>query len=660
MRRARLPLALVLLLAPAACRDAKPRDAAQARIAAAAAEIDERQGLSRDAKTEIWKTMRADMIAPRSPSDGGGRGWIDAVENASGEPVTLHAGDRARFRVGYEAGPLGIAPGGTLEFRASPWWRWDPPQPLDRYAPGFTEVSAPVPVRYGWDGDKLSLRFADGLAPGQRVSIVYGAGPELAGVDTYVETGEHLWLGVDGDGDGVLTYLADSPSVDIGAGPPAQLRVVVPATAWPGEPVRIRVSVLDEFGNTGVAYAGEVRLRAGRGLALPAAVRFRAEDAGRRTVVARAESAGVFRVAASAAARPPAGELTATSNPLVVEAGAAHLYFADLHGHSRLSDGTGTPDAYFVYARDVAGLDAAALTDHDHFGIRFLDQNPAMWDEIRAAAAKFDDPGRFVTVLGYEWTSLLQGHRHVLYFADDGPVYSSFDPRYQTPNQLWDALRGKPALTFAHHSAGGPISTNWRYRPDPELEPVTEVVSVHGNSEAPEAPIPIYDPVPGNFVHDLFEESDVRLGFIGSGDSHDGHPGANHYGAKVSFGLAALRADELTRDAIRHALTTRQVYATNGARIWFALSLDGAPMGSEIAADTARSESRLALRIVAEAPLDYVELVRRGGVTRVPLAGELEWRDERAVTPLSAGDYLYARVVQRDGGAAWSSPIFAR
>jgi hypothetical protein len=656
MRRARLPLAalLVIALLAASCG---PGDPAQARLSAAAAEIDERQGLSRDAKVEIWKTMRADMIAPRSPADGGGHAWLDAVENAAGEAVALHAGDRARFRLGYEAGPLGIAAGGTLEFRASPWWRWDPPQPLDREGPGFTEASAPVKFRYGWDGDKLSLVFADGLAPGQRVALVYGAGNELAGVDTYAETGERLWFGVDGDGDGVLTYLGDSPRVDIAAGAPTQLRVVVPATARPGETVNLRVSVLDRYANTGVAFDGEVKLRAERGLALPATVRFARADAGRRTITARAEAAGTFRVTATAAL--PKREISATSNPLWVGDDAPRIFWADLHGHSGLSDGTGTPEAYFTYARDVAGLDAVALTDHDHFGIQFLDQNPAMWDEIRAVTEEFHAPGRFVTVLGYEWTSLLQGHRHVLYFADDGKVLSSFDPRTQTPTQLWDALRGQPALTFAHHSAGGPVSTNWRYRPDPELEPVTEIVSVHGNSESPGAPIPIYDPVPGNFVSDLLAGSDVRLGFIGSGDSHDGHPGASHYGARVSFGLAAIRADELSREAIRQALAARRVYATNGARILLELSLDGAAMGSVVAADPARGESQLSVRIIAEAPLDYVELVRRGGVTRLPLSGELAWRDTRAVAALRAGDYLYARVVQRNGGSAWSSPIFA-
>ena len=41
-------------------------------------------------------------------------------------------------------------------------------------------------------------------------------------------------------------------------------------------------------------------------------------------------------------------------------------FFGELHGHCGLSDGIGTPDSYFTSIRDRAGLDFAALTDHDH------------------------------------------------------------------------------------------------------------------------------------------------------------------------------------------------------------------------------------------------------------------------------------------------------
>ena len=110
--------------------------------------------------------------------------------------------------------------------------------------------------------------------------------------------------------------------------------------------------------------------------------------------------------------------------------------------------------------------------------------------------------------------------RHRLYEASVQNVEHEVDFIKST----FKDLTGRQALTFAHHSAGGPIATNWDYPPDPELEPVTEVVSVHGSSEAPDTPLMIYSPAPGNFVRDVLDRG-FRLGLVGSGDGHDGHPG---------------------------------------------------------------------------------------------------------------------------------------
>jgi len=304
----------------------------------------------------------------------------------------------------------------------------------------------------------------------------------------------------------------------------------------------------------------------------------------------------------------------------------------------------------------------AALTDHDHWGMRFLDATPALWDEIRAAAKNFYEPGRFVTLLGYEWTSWLYGHRHVLYFADEGEVYSTLDPRYENPAQLWQALTGQPALTFAHHSAGGPVSTSWAFAPDPVLEPITEVVSVHGSSEAPDSPEPIYRPVPGNFVRDTLDHG-YRFGFIGSGDSHDGHPGNAHLQSTAgSGGLAAIFAEEHTRESVLAALRARHVYATNGPRIWLEVTIDGHPMGATIEATPKEdgSTSELRFEVIAETPIERLDIVRSGKVASLPGEDRLEWKGSRSIPVLAAGEYHYLRVVQRDGGAAWSSPIYAR
>src|SRR5262245_21486607 len=197
-----------------------------------------------------------------------------------------------------------------------------------------------------------------------------------------------------------------------------------------------------------------------------------------------------------------------------------------------------TPHDYYAYARDVAALDVSALTDHDHWGSPFIDQTPALWTEIEEQTRAFHEPGRFVTVLGFEWTNWIHGHRHVLYFADEGPLLSSLAPGSGTPRELWDALAGRDALTVAHHTGGGPIAENWSFAPDAVLEPVTEIMSVHGSSEAADSPALIYDAVPGNFARDALEAG-YRLGFIGSGDGHDGHPGLTPLGSHRG-GLAAI------------------------------------------------------------------------------------------------------------------------
>lgn len=615
-----------------------------------------------DARHKAYRQLWVEESNPPGPADGGGHAWMVSPRPPEGRNRPLiPVGARARFHLAYEAGPLGIDPGGSLWLEISPYWGWDAPQVADAAGPGFTTfatTAAGVELRAGEPRGRRLPLFVHGrkLSAGERIDIVYGAGEVRARVDSFVERGEAIRFSVDGDGDGSRRRLADPPRIDLRAGPPAQLVALLPASAHPDESPRLTLALLDARGNAGVRFAGDLELDTNPGLEGPARVHFAPQDAGRRTIALRVSEPGVFRVHARIAATDDTPALEATSNPMRVRAGGDRLYWADLHGHSRYSDGTGTPEDYFAFARDVAALDVVSLTDHDHWGVRYLDREPALWRDIRDTVQRFHDPGRFVTLLGYEWTHWLQGHRHVLHFDDDGPLVSAMDRHAATPPALWEALRGLPALTFAHHSAGGSISTNWNFPPDPELEPLTEIVSGQGSSESLDTPLPVRGFIEGNGVRDVLDRG-FRLGFVGSGDGHRGHPGLVHH-SYPRGGLTGILSPSLDRDSLLRALRARRVFATNGPRIHLDVSLDGAPMGSTIPPSPS-PDHVLEVRVSGEAPIARIDIVRSGGVESLPQPGTLDVAIERRLPSLRAGEYLYVRVVQDDDGAAWSSPFFA-
>ncbi|MCP4713580.1 MAG: DUF3604 domain-containing protein, partial [Deltaproteobacteria bacterium] len=284
-------------------------------------------------------------------------------------------------------------------------------------------------------------------------------------------------------------------------------------------------------------------------------------EGGTHIFEARLSSPGIYTFSAADKNKTISG----TSNPVLCSRKHPdqRIYWGDLHGHSQLSDGTGTPDDYFTYARFVSGLDVAALTDHDAWGFELLEKNPLIWEKIKQSARSHNVPHEFITFFGYEWTSWTYGHKHVLFPDQGAPLFSSSNPLYNTPIKLWAALAPHRAITISHHSGGGPIQTDWSFH-NPAYEPVVEISSIHGSSECIDCPSAIYNPRRGSFVRDALQRG-YRLGFVGSGDTHNGHPGMGDPFASTG-GIVAFYASEKTRSALWNALQNRHVYATTGDR----------------------------------------------------------------------------------------------
>jgi len=590
----------------------------------------------------------------------------DGKGTATIEPEgPVEAGSHGTWTIHYAAGNEGIAKGGGVVVHLPLYWDWTEPQMAAPSLPGYSAVTCSNPkVRFEAHADPgfhyVRARIVGGrLAAGDTLRFVYGdtlagsAPAARARADSYAESVQEFLVKVDGDGDGYHEEIARSPSIEVRAAPAAQLRIYVKGEAEAAETTLVTVAALDRFGNQAADYRGTILFSHGpETTGLPVNHEFRPEDEGARSFPVRFETPGFHTIRVV----EEGGALQAVSNPIRVrprgESSEFRLLWGDIHQHSRLSDGTGEPEDLVRYARKVGNLDLFALTDHDHHGLRPL---ASSWERIREAIARANDPGRFVALLAYEWTSWTYGHRNVYYPDDAGELFSFADSATNTPEELWDALPEGRALTIAHHTGGGPVPIDWSWEPPPNRERLVEISSIHGSSECFGCPKGIYDPVPGAFVHDALARG-YRLGFVGSGDGHVGHPGET---ASPCGGLLGVYASGRTREEVWEALDARRTYATTGERIVLEVRLGVHWMGEEVSASALPDP--LAFRFVAcgTAPIDLVELLENGTpIDTVFGKGTAIEGSLRARRNLAASSYYYIRLTQMDGGIAWSSPIW--
>ncbi len=356
------------------------------------------------------------------------------------------------------------------------------------------------------------------------------------------------------------------------------------------------------------------------------------------------------------------------------------IYWGDLHRQSAVSDGEGSLSEHFRVARDEARLDFYAMTDHASLTADPCDRaymeplkgptsitdarTPgelgdvvalhrvagAAWHELKGLVRTFNAPGRFVTLLGYEWSCARYGDRNVYFLRDDESIRV---PR--TLPELYAALDGVEAMLTPHHTgyARGRRGTDWNVHA-PRLERNVEVVSLHGCSEEPRASyfplnnIGMGSNVPGGSVRDALARGH-HLGIVGGSDGHR---------PRDPFVLTGAYATDLTREAIWEALYHRRTVATTGAqRIPLEFRMDGEWQGSLLTLDTLPT---FTIRVEGTAPITRVDLVSNGEVLLTWAGSGPDFRMEGhlAAVPERPDNYYYVRVLQADGHLAWSSPIW--
>jgi Protein of unknown function (DUF3604) len=335
-----------------------------------------------------------------------------------------------------------------------------------------------------------------------------------------------------------------------------------------------------------------------------------------------------------------------------------NVYFGDLHVHSEYSTcgrWNGALDQNHLYSNLIRGLDFFCTSDHaEHL-------NDHNWRHMQLVAQKYNKPGSFATYTGFEWTSefdkggnLNRGHYNVVFRSvDDGDYYySSSDTRYNTPMELWKAIRGsvgpQNALTFAHHTSRRMAWLTWNYY-DPEMAPLIEIAQSRGSYE--------YDGcfdglvkendcsrVRGHFIQDGLNRG-MRHGFVASGD-HGGRT------------LTAVFAPKLDRDTIFENLQAKRTFATNGERMFVDFRLNGHFMGDAFQLQSPRR--KIEISATGTDYITQIEVFRNGRVINqwnlYHKSRKVRFTDKEPL--YQRENYYYVRVTQKDGGLAWSSPIW--
>ena len=353
-----------------------------------------------------------------------------------------------------------------------------------------------------------------------------------------------------------------------------------------------------------------------------------------------------------------------------------NVYFGDIHTHSGQDNvikntgcGDGTIRENYEYARDVAGLDFYALTDHD-WGIAPSDG----WSLHMSLCDEYYSPGEFCTIPAYEWTSPFFGHRNVYFRGSENTacVPSTFGGKlYTTPEQLWDRLDmlGTDYITVPHH----PSSSSHPFSPahyNPRRDRLAEVYSVWGNSEyygAEYAGLGT-DRFSTNGLADMLDMG-WKCGIVASSDGHDGHPGnaqspgyfhphQYHY---LGSGRTAVLCKRLDRESVFEALKARRCYGTTGAPIILSFHLNGAMMGSELTDVPLHGKVLITADVQAPAPIEKIEIIACGqcvslfyGNRRDAGRVHVTWQG----THENENEYYYVKIYLTDSEMAWSSPVF--
>lgn len=442
--------------------------------------------------------------------------------------------------------------------------------------------------------------------------------------------------------------------------------------------VRTTVTPTDRFGNpSSFAEPASLSLRSGektitREISGPTHVDHEGSETGEAAEV----EVGLERFTAEEAVRNgrrDGSRYAIRANPVVraEDAGGLKPVFGEIHWHTDFSaDGARPMDDALSAARDAYALDFVAPADHNPAG--------AIWDATVAALERFNKPGEFVTVFGWEASSD-RGHENLYFTEPDHPLVCGGSAGYRGgrpesfPQDLGDL---PPYIRVPHHTNAVAETRNvdtdvpywhpypWN-RPSEDVR-LAEIMQARGNQERNS-----YSDVwrgwhqhHGSSLQDALRQG-YRIGFTGGTDNHCGWPGRSfaemegdaYTQPPHTTMLTGVWVEELDRKAVFDGLYRRHTWAVCDTRAIVRFLVNGVLGGGDLTVSLGDALSST-ISIWAEDYLATVEIVREG---RVVWAGRFDSETVHQEIELGAAEadtHFYLRGLQRNGAFFYASPVF--
>ncbi len=313
------------------------------------------------------------------------------------------------------------------------------------------------------------------------------------------------------------------------------------------------------------------------------------------------------------------------------EAQNERVFFGILHSHTAYSDGTGTPEQAYTRARDIAGLDFLAITEHNHRAAesgageradgQLIATNHSLYEGPRdqaliPTARRFNEDGRFVALFGQEFSSISKGNHVNVYEIDrvipDSTVPNgSFDKLLDFLNYHKDSQDQPAIIQFNHPSTEWSVRAREYGKDDFGTDPRTWVEKMGSHA----CTIEILNG-PGlqcaeHLKPDEQRESAYRfylnLGFhLAPTADQD-----NHYAnwGTLTEARTGVITDELTKPKILDALRKRHVYATTDRNLSVIFKVNDHLCGDRIPAPSLNSPLNVEYRIEDPDQLDAVYVI---------------------------------------------------